>query len=88
MSETNSSMPVELDITRNFLRILRIIVYILGVICIMFYYFDMISLITGALYFSFFKDDWRKHGFLLTFTAAISALLPQRGVADLTGIYP
>ncbi|MFX0207175.1 MAG: hypothetical protein ACFFDT_14390 [Candidatus Hodarchaeota archaeon] len=88
MSETNDSMPDKFDITQIFLRILRIIIYILGVTCIMFYYFDVISLIIGALYFSVFKDDWRKHGFLLALAAAISALLPQRGVADITGIYP
>ena len=88
MTEVNSSKTDMINIKQLLLRILRIIIYMLGIICIMFYYFDVISLIIGALYFGFFKDDWRKHGFLLALAAAISAFLPQRGVADITGIYP
>ncbi|MFX0126215.1 MAG: DUF3604 domain-containing protein [Candidatus Hodarchaeota archaeon] len=70
------------------LRIIRITIYGLGVFSIIFFLFDFIGLLIGTLYFGLFKGNWKKHGLLLAFATSISSLLPQRGVADVTGIYP
>lgn len=88
LAKVKFSTRSRIDIKRLVLRIFRILIFLLGVFSIIFFYFDVIGLIIGFLFFLVFKGDWKLHGLVLAFSTAISSLLPQRGIADITGIYP
>ncbi len=69
-------------------RIIRIIMFIIGLIASIMFFFNFIGILIGCFYFYKFKGIWRINGIMLAFAAALAANAPPRSLVELTGLYP
>ncbi|MHA2295071.1 MAG: DUF3604 domain-containing protein [Candidatus Hodarchaeales archaeon] len=62
------------------LKLFSIIIYFIGSFTIIFYFFNVIGLIIGILFFFGFKDVvWKCYGLVLAIAASVSAFIAQIG---------
>ncbi|MBD3351161.1 MAG: DUF3604 domain-containing protein [Candidatus Lokiarchaeota archaeon] len=83
-SKTKNERPEEIP----WLKIIRIAVFLVGFGFILPFFFNIIAIIIGLVYFFAFKGAWRRHGFILVSVTALATFPPQMGFVEVTGIYP
>jgi hypothetical protein len=66
----------------TFVRILRLLLYVVGAFSIFWFFFSFIGVLIGVLLFAFSRDPrWRLHGFVLALCASISEFVAHTATA-------
>ncbi|MHA1451241.1 MAG: DUF3604 domain-containing protein [Promethearchaeota archaeon] len=72
----------------TFLKVIRVLFYLIGTFSIPFYFFNLIGLTIGLIYIIIFKNKWRYNGFILALGIGFSTFFAQMGGVELTRMYP